>query len=1121
MENNFFKKAKLATAIALVSSTTLLTGCLVDGDKSSALTTNSTTAETGNNSVRVTSPVGTVMGTVIDTNGNPIVGATVFAGSRSTTTNTGGSYEFSNVPVTGITITDKGTYLGGSIRLVVVPPAGFLGGIVTVNPSAVLDNGRSDQGTTEETSSGSTNNFIDGFTAVAGEAVLPAIGTEGATVTGVLRNSVTHEPIANQTLNLELEDVNGSAHTGNNGDEISYTTVSYPATTAADGSFTVAGLPNDSDLTFIVGGHHVSSVSTNAFGGQGVVTNDEVEVIHVGNVYANPITSNDTKSPFVTAIEEVASNVTRAKLHDDTTSVLTVHFSEPVVSTMIDVNSVIVRDLTADAYIPVTVVAAADARSMTITALSDFTAGSQLDIYMLKVDFQDIEANLLDDDDSLGGNAVKYDFDDVDGNTDYAKLQVEVYRELNQNAAVVTNLVQATVDDSPLRLASDLDTASSTFADVDMAMTANGIQQLNTADATIDTRITTLINALDKAGLVDASGVIIYNEDGTPDTGNLGLNAGVSIDVARVSFTPSNASDYAYRIERNGVALNTDIVIDSQSSPDAKSTDTGVGVGTIEPQTDSSIADFQATAIAFTVSGVNPGDMIYIQSMDDFGNPGSETSITLADNVPVTTSLQDSYGEQDLTSSSVYGSHYGNGGELSNLGDQALIGVPLLNINAGMLSDQGAVPSAPTLANLFAGNKEDAATNSAYITAGNTYDATAYTAWSAAPQRTIGVSFTENVAWVTPLTSNNMKPAAGAANSPATTATAGLSAWSIMNDVTETSDQQAINVDLAVVTVANIFTLGNVDGQNARDINFNDVVTDPAGNLSTNANAKVVINDALPPIMTQAVYSKNATTNEPELILTFNEIVKINVDDTLPLTPFVTLDTVDIFLHEDTIAAHNAAPSATVTIPFTTATTAGKNLLELNRSGLFTLGDYEETGLTSTADDATGHVAISYPNVQDNFGNTWLADDANVTPPVFAGFDGLGTIELASATGIAAIGTVQTVTFTLTHPIDVAQLFADATAGAVPAAETDGTILLNDAQINALFALSGAGQLQLDSVGPVVVNASGVINATATSVEVTFIPTAILVTDDELSFSVNVNSTWTTDAATIDPVIVP
>jgi len=1114
MENTLFKKAKLATAIALVSTTTLLTGCLVDGDKSSALTTNSTTSETGNNSARVSAPVGTVMGTVIDTNGNPIVGATVFAGSRSAMTNDGGSYEFSNIPVTGITITDKGAYLGGSIRLVIVPPAGFLGGIVTVQPSAVLDNGRSDQGTTEETSSGSTNNFIDGFTAVAGEAVLPAIGTEGATVTGVLRNNTTHEPIANQTLNLELKDVNGSAHTGNNGDEIAYTTVSYPATTAADGSFTVAGLPNDSDLTFIIGGHQVNSVTSHSFSTTGVVTNDEVEVIHVGNVFATAITSDDTKSPFVTAIEEVASNVTRAKLHDDTTSVLTVHFSEPVVSSMIDVNSIIVRDLTADAYIPVTVVAAADARSMTITALSDFTAGSQLDIYMLKVDFQDIEGNLLDDDDSLGGNAVKYDFDDVDGNTDYAKLQVEVYRELNQNAAVVTNLVQATVDDSPQRLASDLDTASSTFADVDMAMTANGIQQLNTADATIDTRITTLINALDKAGLVDAAGVIIYNEDGTPNTGNLGLNAGVSIDVARVSFTPSNASDYAYRIERNGVALNTDIVIDSQSSPDAKSTDTGVGIGTIEPQTDSSMADFQATAIAFTVSGVNPGDMIYIKSMDDFGNPGSETSITLADNVPVTTSLQDSYGEQDLTSSSVYGSHYGNGGELSNLGDQALIGVPLLNVNAGMLSDQGAVPTAPTLDSLFAGNKKDTATNSAYITAGNTYDATAYTAWSAAPQRTISVSFTENLAWVTPLASNNMKPAAGASNSPATTATAGLSAWGIMNDVTRTSDDQAINVDLAVVSIANIFTLGNVDGQNARDINFNDVVADAEGNLSTNANAKVVINDALPPIMTKAVYSKGIS--EPVLTLTFNEVVKINVDDTVS---FITLGGQNVFLHDDTIAAHNASPSATVTIPFTTAMTAGKNLQVTNRSGVFTLGDYAETGLTSTAEDATGHVAITYPNVQDNFGNTWAADNANVTAPIFAGFDGLGTIGLASVTALNATNVAQTIHFTLTHPMEVAQLFSDAGAGAVPTEETDGRIIFNDVQANALFSLSGSGQLQLNGVSTT--NAFGVINSARTVITLFFVPTAILAAADELSFAVNVNSTWTTDAETIDPVIVP
>ena len=59
MEHSIFKKARLAAAIALVSSTTLMTGCLFEGDEAKSVTT----AEVGNNSERVQTPVGTVMGT--------------------------------------------------------------------------------------------------------------------------------------------------------------------------------------------------------------------------------------------------------------------------------------------------------------------------------------------------------------------------------------------------------------------------------------------------------------------------------------------------------------------------------------------------------------------------------------------------------------------------------------------------------------------------------------------------------------------------------------------------------------------------------------------------------------------------------------------------------------------------------------------------------------------------------------------------------------------------------------------------------------------------------------------------------------------------------------------------
>ena len=222
MELSVFKKAKLAAAIALTSSTMLMTGCLVEGDDSESESL--VAAAVGNNSVNTSAPIGKVQGDVKDTNGQPVVGATVYIGSRSTVTSTGGTYEFEGVEVSSLVVTQDGTYLDGEIRITIVPPEGYLGATVEVYPSAVIDQGRTDQGTDTETSSSSTNRFIDGFTASAGEAVLPIIGENGATVSGVLRDYSTGEALSNQSINLELIDVNGNdVANDSDGDAISYT----------------------------------------------------------------------------------------------------------------------------------------------------------------------------------------------------------------------------------------------------------------------------------------------------------------------------------------------------------------------------------------------------------------------------------------------------------------------------------------------------------------------------------------------------------------------------------------------------------------------------------------------------------------------------------------------------------------------------------------------------------------------------------------------------------------------------------------------------------------------------------------------------------------------------------
>ena len=1114
MENTFYKKAKLATAIALVSSTTLLTGCLDDGNKANSVTTSTTTAAIGSNGVATTAPKGSVQGIVQDTNGNPIAGATVHIGNRTTTTSFGGTYQLDNVAVSGITITGDGAYLGGAISVVIVPPAGYLGAVVTVNSSALIDDGRSDQGTTEETGTANTNRFVDGFTAEAGAAVLPAVGENGSTITGVLRDNVTNEAIANQTLNLELKDVNGGNHTtGTNA--LSYTTLSYQVTTDATGNFTITGAPNDSDLTFVVGGYTVNSVDANVYNVTGVSTDDEIETIHVGNVFVTEIPNEDNARPFIVAIEEAATNGARAKLNDDVTNVLTVHFSETIQTSMIDSNSVVVRDITSGQYLNVTAAPAADGRSMTLTntdgsgANVDFVAGNEIDIYLLKVDFRDGANNLLDEDNNVASNDISYDFDNVNGNADFVKLQVEVFRNLLQDAAVVTGLAQLTADDSPERLAGDAEGFSNAFADVDMQQAVNGTQQLNSADndsgATNDSqeRLSDLVLALQVAGVIGDSGAIELNPDGTPVTSSLGLNTGVETDIARIKFTPSNASAYRYWIMRNGVVVNTNPVIDVTSTPDAQNVSTtsnfttaavSSGYGLIEPKTGSSFADFTSSDVAFLLDGVQPGDIFYIQSMDEFGNEGSTAQVTLADNVPVTTGLQDAYGELDLRSSTtVFGQQYGNGAELANPDFQVLVGVPLLNVNSGMLADQNnLVDAAPDLSNLYDQNFADAGNNNqAYIAAANLiYDKTAYAAWSADMSRTIAVSFTEDLAWTVPSASDATKPAA-AANAPTfSTGTANLTDWTIMNDVTVASDADVVNADLIAVDVDNIFTLANNDGQAAKVIDFTNQIEDSVGNVAVTAtNAKVVINDAMPPMVTEAVY------NGSNLTVTFNEAVRVNPNAG---NTVVSLGGINIDMDVDSREAHNAKTTNKniLVIPFTTDMV--DDLLPLSRTAIFALGEYDETGLASAAADAGDHATLDFSNVQDAFGNSWAEDDTNMTTPTFAAYDNLGQIVgTASPNALPGSGSAANITYSFTHAIDIDAMLGEAFGTITQNTTISGT------QVASImtFVDDNAGGATIDTV-----NTSGSISANGKVLTLSLQFTSPIETGDTLDFTANVPS---------------
>jgi hypothetical protein len=423
-----------------------------------------------------------------------------------------------------------------------------------------------------------------------------------------------------------------------------------------------------------------------------------------------------------------------------------------------------------------------------------------------------------------------------------------------------------------------------------------------------------------------------------------------------------------------------------------------------------------------------------------------------------------------------------------------------------MLADQGnVVDNTPDLSDLYDQNFADANNNNqAYISAASLiYDKTAFTAWSADMSRTIAVSFTEDLAWTTPSGADATKPAA-TANEPTDDATAALTDWTIMNDVTIASDADAVNADLVAVDVNNIFTLANVDGQAAASIDFTNQIEDLAGNPAVAAtNAKVVINDAMPPMVTEAVY------NGANLTITFNEDVMVNptAGNTV-----VTLGGININMDADSRAAHNAKTTAknVLVIPFTTD--SSDDMLPLNRATVFALGEYDEAGLASAAADAGDHASLSFVNVQDAFGNTWANDAAGMTAPTFAAYDNLGQIVgTPTPNALPGSGTTATITYTFTHAIDIDSMLG------VAFGTIDENTTITGTQVASIltFTDDNAGTAVIDTV-----NTSASISADAKVLTVSLVISGgALETADALDFTANVPSLWdsvdTVDVAAI------
>lgn len=980
--------------------------------------------------------LGSVTGTVQDTNGNPIKDVSVYLAGQTVKTDAGGVYRFNSVPATqvfdvGVTANE----LGEQLSVTIAAPAGYIGATVTVRPAAQIDS------STNATNGVET--FIDGFIASAGTAVLPQTNT---TVTGILRDNTTGEPLANKVMNFEFTagGTNGATdqEQDQNGVETTYAVPNYTITTDANGAFSFASLPSDSEFTILVPTYTVSKVNT--INTDRFDTDGETNVT-LGNVTATAITALDGDAPFVYRVDGVMSNVARGLLNDDTRNTFVVHFSETLTASELELagNSILLYAGAANKEVSIPYTATIDATSkiITITTTTVLNDGDNVDILFLNADTVDTSMNPL-----TTGASVAYDY----SVSNYTKLQLEIFSEANTNAPAVTAEAQLGTDSSGLDDDALVQASNATFNDV-LDETA-GFQQLNSADNDDSAA------GIDSEERLNALAV------------ELGANS-VTVSETRITFTPQGAPSYFVTVLNNA---------GTEKSPTAL---TGVNYGT---STNVNIVnDFGAIVgttgvleitvsdtlpVELYITDVAPTDTVVITPVDDLGYAGTDVVITLADNVAPTTILQKSYYAGGATSGdNASGTvvKYGDGGELADANGALTIGTPYLAVNNSLLDNldgagenvtTGVNPDQTLVKELFESgvvNNEVGGTGLIYLDGTGAYDAQAIAAFNVDAQlgRKMGVAFSEDIATL---------------GTPTYSAT-GISGYAIQNDVITNVSGQTVNADLITMDVANVMTLANV--QNLETIDYAGIA-DESNNTSTTAS--VVIKDEMAPMVLSASY----TSANAALVVTFNEAIA--------LTDAAVAPAVNSTL---TVNGATATYSSAATTNQWVVSGAGNNILTIPAAAFSTPinnGLFWTAGAVSFAypDDnyllgdttVIDHQNMDFSAISDTLGNSWDSYAVNtgaraVTNPEFA--TAFNTSNFSSSTptfgATDTTANTQTVVFTLSQPVRISNA-ADTFNGITPngAGEyfLDGNVAGDLTKIRAAFTgvIDPAGTPTLDQL---------------------------------------------------------
>ena len=631
----------------------------------------------------------TIKGVVLDDAGNPVKGAKVYIGNKRAITNEGGQYQIDGVDVSNYVALKNGSPRvvqgnGDRITVSIIPPANtdMVPAVVTVTPKMIhIENYGNDH---DDTGDINTQPESQSFTIMA-ESVMAVLPHKAAKIKAVIRDTRTGQPVpAGTKVTAVWKSLSDNAVAISQNEQIGVNSV--VGYVGADGTVQLNGLLTSSEYEFVVEGYGVANSNVEANGENGynvdgtlkglIFTSDNVTsyadkdyITNLGNILVTPVKGEDEIAPmlaFDTNANGVGDGVysyIHTVLEDQNTRGVVyapgidgsaehpfvVNFTEPLKNTVTK-DDVMIYDVTHQKVLNVASVNLVNnGQTLEIVTEEPVAENTQIQIRLFRAKFRDLADNVLVD-----SNAIDDRYTGP-GNS-YVALNASTYFKVNTTLTPVADIRELNATTVDLLGNGYANKAMSTVTDVAAGTVPSTLYQMN--DNADSLALRNLAHALNNS-------VVSVNNQ-----------------TARIAFTPDeNVTDYYVRVfNQNGQDVtnysnirttednpqrinNSNIVINGGRYVDLKDS-----TGLLHNE--------------FLVENVRSGYVVKIYPVNGFGDLGEPTSITLQDNVPLTTVLNQHYNPYIDSQSS---GASGNTGDLIDITNASGTGLPILHISSNML----------------------------------------------------------------------------------------------------------------------------------------------------------------------------------------------------------------------------------------------------------------------------------------------------------------------------------------------------------------------------------------------------------------------------------------------------